>query len=79
MLCGQSLIVKCRPTLFAHRPFFVENSSTIGTASAIIARSSVGPVPRFGGAPPLRTGAGAAIIDKSNQVIQTAHRAISRR
>jgi hypothetical protein len=32
----------------------------------------------FGGAPPLRTGAGAAVINIGNQIIQTTHNVFSR-
>ncbi len=73
----KSLIVKRRPALFSHFPFFVENPSTIGAASAIVLGSSVGQMRRFGGVSPFRTGSGAAVIDISNQVIYTAHGAIS--
>ena len=71
------LVVKCRSALFSHLPLFVENPSTISAASSIVLGSSVGLMRRFGGAAPFRTGARATVIYISNQVIYTAHEAIS--
>jgi hypothetical protein len=58
-----------RASFLARPPFFIKASSTIGTASAIVLRPSVRPMGRFGGVSPLRTGAGATVINNSDQVI----------
>lgn len=67
-----------RSSFLAPLPFFVELPSTIGTASAVVLRPSFGPMFDRARASPLGAGAGAAVVDKSNQVIQTTHRALSR-
>jgi hypothetical protein len=58
------LINKYGAALFAPLPFFVEGSSAIGAASAIISRSPFGHMFVFGKMPSFRTRAGAAIIDE---------------
>ncbi len=59
--------------LFAFISFLVQASSAIGTASAIVLDSSFGSMFDRAGVPPLRAGAGATVIDKCNQIIETTH------
>jgi len=60
----KSRIDKYGTALFALLSFFVEGSSAISTASAIILHSPFGHIFGSGKTPSLRTRAGAAVIDK---------------
>jgi hypothetical protein len=50
--------------LFALFSFFVEGSSAIGAASAIISHSPFRPIFGFGKSPSLRARAGTAVVDE---------------
>jgi hypothetical protein len=63
---GKGLLNKYGAALFALLSFFVEGSSAIGAASAIISCSPFGHIFGFGKSTSLRARAGSAIIDESD-------------
>ena len=68
-VCGFKVSVsvnKYGAALFALLSFFVEDSSAISTASAIIPRSSFGHIFVFRKTPSLRTRSSAAVIDEGD-------------
>ena len=57
-------IDKYGTALFAFLPFYIQESSAISAASAIISRSSFGHIFDFEKVPPFRARAGAAVINE---------------
>lgn len=62
---------------FAFCSFFIEGSSPVSAASAIVSNSSFGLILDFVRAAPLGAGACAAVVDEGDQIIQTAHGTLS--
>jgi hypothetical protein len=59
------------------RSFFIEDSSPISATSAIVSNSSFRLTSDFVRTSPFSAGACAAVVDKCDQIIQTAHGTLS--
>ena len=70
----KALIHKYDSAFSTFLPFLIQDPSAISAASAIITCSSLRVAIIFERASPFRTGAGPAIVNECNQIIQTAHR-----
>jgi len=73
----KALFDKYGAAFFAFASFFIEHSSPIGAASAIVSNSSFALISAFVRASPFGAGACAAVVDECNQIIQTAHGTVS--
>jgi hypothetical protein len=73
----KALFGKYGAALFALPSFFVERSSPVSAASAIVSNSPFGLISTFVSTSPFSAGACAAVVDECNQIIQTAHGTVS--
>jgi len=73
----KALFDKYGTPFFAFCPFFIEGSSPVSAASAIVANSSFRLILVFVRASPLGAGTCAAVVDEGDQIIQTAHGTLS--
>ena len=73
----EALFDKYGAAFFAFASFFIEHSSPIGAASAIVSNSSFGLIAAFVRVSPFSAGACASVVDECDQIIQTAHGTVS--
>ena len=71
------LVIKYGASFLSGLSLSVKDSSSIGTASAVILLTPFRPIVGFIAAPSFRARASTAIVDKGNQIIQTTHNAVS--
>jgi hypothetical protein len=73
----KALFDKYGTPFFAFCSFFIEGSSSVSAASAIVSNSSFRLILDFVRASPLGAGACTAVVDEGDQIIQTAHGTLS--